>query len=203
MRLLSLRLSALCAMMAFLGGCASDPVNYYTLTPAARADVPTSAPAGVPLVEVLPVSVPAHIDLPQVVVRTGAGQVRSLEGDRWVGPLPDEFRGALAQLLSARMGVPAVQGLRADAATPVWRVQVDIQRFETASGQAVELDAVWRARLAPGQQATPVCRSQLREPVGPGVPAAVEGHQRNVAALVADIASALQADQGATPRCPR
>lgn len=202
MRLPSVRLSALCAVLGLLAGCASDPVNYYTLTPAGRPDVPATAPAGGALVEVLPVSVPPQIDLPQLVVRTGTGQVRSLDGDRWVGPLPDEFRGALAHSLSARMGVPAVQGLRPDAATPVWRVQVHIQRFETVSGEAVELDAVWRARLAPGGQATPVCHSQLREPVGPGVPAAVEGHQRNVARLAAEIAAALQAGGGAA-RCPR
>lgn len=201
MKFLSARLLPLCAVLA-LAGCASDPVNYYTLAPSSPPKAVASAPAGAPLVEVLSVSVPPQIDLPQVVIRTGTGQVDSLDGDRWVGPLPDEFRGALAQALSAEMGTPAIQGLRADPRTPVWRVQVDIQRFETLSGEAVELGAVWRARLSPEDRATPVCRSDLRESIGNGVPAAVEGHQRNVAALAGQIAQTLKAAGAAASRCP-
>ena len=201
MMLRSARLLPLGAVLA-LAGCASDPISYYTLAPADPPKAVASAPAGAPLVEILSVNVPPQIDLPQVVVRTGTGQVESLDGDRWVGPLPDEFRGALAQALSAEMGTPAIQGLRPDAKTPVWRVQVDIQRFETLSGEAVELGAVWKARLSPADRATPVCRSNLRESVGSGVAAAVEGHQRNVAVLASQIANTLKAGVAAAPRCP-
>ncbi|MEI2414993.1 PqiC family protein [Orrella sp. JC864] len=196
-----LRLLPGAAVLA-LAACASDPVSYYTLTPAQGEAAGAQPFAGQPLIEVLAVNVPPQIDLPQLVVRTGAGQVRSLDGHRWVGPLPDEFRGALSQALSARLGVPAVQGLRAQADAPVWRILVDVQRFETVAGESVELDAVWRARLAPDGLATPVCRSRLRHGVGPGTAAAVQGHQQNIQALAGAIAQILAGPPGSRPRCP-
>ncbi len=202
-----LRSMPLCATL-LLAACASDPINYYTLVPgqpaaqsAAGQSPADAAPAGAALVEVLAVNVPPHIDLPQLVVRTGAGQIQSLQGDRWVGPLPDEFRASLSQALSARLGVPAVQGLRAQPDVPVWRVQVDVQRFETEAGRAVELDAVWRARRAPDGPATPVCSSRLRQEVGAGVAAAVEGHQRNIDALAVAIAQGLRGAGQGQPGC--
>ena len=82
------------AASALLAACASPPVNFYTLLApgAGHAAQPAPAPAGVSVVQVLPVSIPAELDLPQIVVRSGQGEVVPLNGERWAGPLADQIR---------------------------------------------------------------------------------------------------------------
>src|SRR6185312_11842720 len=73
-----------------LAGCASAPLHYYTLmTPAGSTAGNAAAPAPYPF-ELLPVGVPAQVDVPQLVVREGGQGVQPLDGQRWIAPLGDE-----------------------------------------------------------------------------------------------------------------
>ena len=69
----------LAAAAALLGACASAPMHYYTLLPSAAAEAPN--PAGSLAFELLPVSVPAQVDQPQLVVREGGQSVALLDGE--------------------------------------------------------------------------------------------------------------------------
>jgi uncharacterized lipoprotein YmbA len=185
-------------LVVALAGCStSPPVHYYTLLApeagqaqgaAARQD--TKPPF---LLDVLPVTVPAQADQPQIMMRESDGVVAAYYSDRWTAPLSDEVRSALSYNLVRQLGVPDVQSLNAPAATPVWHVQVDIQRFDLMANGAAILDATWRVRPLnlPGQ--TLLCRSVSQIPLDGGTPTqAVAAQQKAVIALASTIASAIR-----------
>ena len=76
--------AALCVVVAVAAACASTPPSrFYTLSPAAPSGTTTSKLS----VVVGPVSIPALVDLPQMVVSTGPNQVSIDEFNRWASPL--------------------------------------------------------------------------------------------------------------------
>jgi uncharacterized protein len=110
-----------------------------------------------------------------------------LEQERWASPPADEIRRALSAALTARLGTIDVAGSAAPPGVPVYRVSVDVQRFESWPGEQTVLDAVWSVRALPGQ-AVMTCRSVFAEPVKPGFDALVGGHRQALGALAAQIA---------------
>ena len=202
------------ASAGLLAACAaSNPPNYYTLVPGARNPDPAAAARiDAQVIDLRPVIVPAPMDMPQIVARTGQGEVVLLESERWAGPLADEVRSALAAKLVARLGVPVVQDLPADRPGRALLVQVEVQRFDSVLGKQATLDAVWRVRKMAGPEGDAsdsrantslVCRSSyFATPAGEGVPALVQAHQRNVAALGDAITAAAGAVSAGQPVCP-
>lgn len=189
------------AATLLLAACASAPMHYYTLLPPAAA-IPTSSAAPIAF-EVLPVSVPAQVDQPQLVMREGGQSVALLEGHRWIAPLVDEVRGALDADLVRQLPGRNVAGMPAGE-QPLLQVTVDLRRFESQLGSDALIEAAWSVRLLHGAQpAALACTSQIRESVGPGYDALVQGHQRALAELAAQVATAarsLAANQRAS--CP-
>lgn len=187
-----------------LAACASAPTHYYTLvSPADAAGPAAAAPGGVPF-ELLPVSVPAQDDQPQLVVRQGGQGVALLDTERWIAPLGEEIRAALSAQLAARLGQPDVSGLAHAGGEPVARIKVDVRRFDSQPGGYALLEAAWSLRLT-GESATSAslaCTSQWRQPVGPGYDALVGGHQQALARLAGQIADAVRALPGGQARCP-
>jgi len=192
-----MRLAAMLMLVA-LGGCVSAgskaPERFHTLL--APASPAASASAAKPLyVDVLPVHVPAQVDHAQWVVRQGDDSLLVLEQDRWAAPLPDEIRGALVERLAARWSAVDVRAVGLPPG-PVWRVRVDVQRFESIAGQETRLEAAWSVSLPASGV---VCRSVFTEAVGEAsVAALAAGHRRNVAKLADAIGSRLQGTGG----CP-
>ncbi len=185
----------LLASLGLLAACAASALpNYYTLMPdmPARA-MSTAGSADIQVIDLRPVTVPAPMDVPQIVIRTGQGEVEPLNGERWAGPLADEIRASLATRLTARLHVPVVQDMRPDGRGQALTVQVEVQRFESLLGKRAVLEAVWRVRRL-------VCRSVFETSAGPGMPALVQAHQRNLEALGDVIASAAEAGEQAA--CP-
>jgi uncharacterized lipoprotein YmbA len=193
--------SALAVLAAALSGCAgSPPVRYYTLTApeqaGASAPAPVSAPAGY-AIDVAPVSVPAQADLPQLMLRSGSGELTAQYSDRWSAPLPNELRNALSLALTRQLGVPDVRRLAPAPGLPVWRVQVDVQRFDASTAGPAVIDATWRVRPLQGADAGLLCRSRIDVPVAmpagsTGLEAVVVAEQQAVALLGRTIASAVQ-----------
>jgi hypothetical protein len=175
-----------------LAACASAPVHYYTLiAPAsapAQAAVDRGAPPAAFQFELLPVGIPAQADQPQLVIRQGGQGVAPLGGERWIAPLAQEVRGALSADLAQALHTQDVSGLPAGD-KPRLRIKVDLRRFDSALGDYALIDAAWSLRLLPGGTAL-ACTGQVREPVGAGYDALVEGHQRALARLAAQIAQA-------------
>jgi uncharacterized protein len=171
-------------------GCASPRSNFYTLNSAAKP-VTTGAAYSV---AVGPVSVPAAVDRPQIVVRLAPNQVSIDEFHRWVSPLPDAIARVVAENLAAMLGTPHVTVFtQPTAAGAGYRVLIDVLRFESAPGEAASLDAVWTVRSTK-DGTTRSGRTTASEPVPDREYAALAAaHSRALGRLSADLAGAIQA----------
>jgi len=137
------------------------------------------------------ISVPAEVDNLSLVVRQGNGRLMLLADDRWTGSLSSQLSTAISQSLTQLVGMPPIQKLPAEAASAsVTKVQLDVQRFDLVPGQYVALDAVWSIQ-ASGSKSYLTCYTRLKQPVGVGVLALVQGQQNNVQALSVQVAQAL------------
>ncbi|MGF6999259.1 PqiC family protein [Paraburkholderia sp. GAS32] len=183
---------AVALALAALYGCASSPKSdFYTLSPAAaQTDMPPAAPIAV-LITV--VTVPDLVDRPQIVVRSGDNKVDIDEFARWADPLksqiPRVVRADLGQLLNSPLvSTYAIGGDSASA----YRVQLDIQRFDAALGDAVTVDVLWSV-APPGKKPVLSGRSTVHEPcTGAGFDGVVAAYSRALGTVSRDIASAIR-----------
>lgn len=186
---------------AALAGCSSPASRFYTLSPTddtARTTAAPSAGNAQWLIELAPVDVPPQVAKAQMVVQTDANQVRVLEQERWASMPGDEIRRALSGDLTQQLGTIDVYGSPHPEGVPVYRVSVNVQRFESWPGSHALIDAVWSVRALDSQTVL-TCRSVLNEKVGDGYDALVIGHRQAVEALSQSIASGVRA-LAAAPR---
>jgi len=182
------KLAIVGTLTAVVAGCTSAPSRFYTLSATAT---PSAASSNLS-VAVGPVSVPAAVDRPQIVVSTSPNQVTVDDFNRWAAPLQDNLARVVAENLVALLGTPRVtlfpQTLSADVD---YRVQIEIRNFESAPGKSASLDAVWSVRRAKdGKSETG--RTSAREKVEDnGYEALAAAHSRGVARLSQDIADAV------------
>ncbi|MEW5320378.1 MAG: hypothetical protein WDW38_011453 [Sanguina aurantia] len=197
------------AVVLALAACASAPLHYYTLvapaTDATNSGATAAAATGNLPFQLLPVTVPSQVDQPQLVVRQGGQSVSLLNGERWIAPLADEVRSALSTDLARQLHSEDVSALPGND-SPLLRIKLDVRRFDSQPGSYALIDGTWSVRVmhgASGQGSTVSCSSRISETVGPGYDALVEGHQRAIGRLAAQIAGAAQSlGNGQTPTCP-
>ena len=194
--LVSLAACAAVIGAALLTGCASSPPSrFYTLgTDPATEQAGTAKPTAPPafLIEVPTLDVPTQVARNQLVVSDSATRVSVLEQERWASPPADELRRALSGDLAARLGTFDVFASPHPADIPVYRIAVNVRRFESWPGSRAVLDTVWSVH-ALGRQTLVTCRTVQTEAVGPGYDALVAGHRRAVGALSDSIASVVRA----------
>src|SRR6267143_3559114 len=181
----------LCVLAA---GCATTPAaRLYTLSassPAAETALDISVSVG-------PVSIPAAVDRPQIVVASAADQVQLYDFNRWASPLQENLSSVIAQNLSALLGTSRVPRFpKTSSADADFRVAVDVQRFDSVIGQWAALDALWTVRrMRDGN--VQIHRTSVREPVhDDSFEALAAAHSRAAARLSQDIAEAVRALQG-------
>lgn len=187
-----IRANALAAVaLLLLTACSGAPTHYYTLL--APPDTVHGLPAADPAFQfsVAPVAIPPQVDIPQLLVRAGAGAMQPVETRRWVAPLASELRDALAANLHARLAVPEVSGVSPDPRLPLFRVRVAVRRFESELARTARIDAVWTVESARDAALAATCESSVAVPVAAGYEALAEGHQKAVAAIAAQVAAAL------------
>jgi len=180
-----------------LAACSSPNSRFYTL-----GDVSAGAPAAAPsvrtaaapawLIAVAPIDVPPQVAKNQLVVQTGPTQVKVLEEERWASLPGDELRRALSTSLTQQLNTIDVYGAAYSDTTPVYRVSMNVQRFESWPGSHALIDAVWSVR-AVRSTAVMTCRSVVSEPVGSGYDSLVDGHRRALQRISAQVAGAVQA----------
>ena len=190
-------------LLAALGACASAPTHFYTLqqdTAPVSAAPASSAPFQI---EVLPVAVPPQVDQAEFLVRQSDQRVAMLDNERWAAPLAAELRGAFAADLVAELGTRDVHGLPRPAAVPVYRIVIDVRVFDSWAGLHARIQADWSVRGS-SEAALVTCTSTASEDVGSGYDALVQGHQRAIARIAADIAVTVRGiGAGAAAACPR
>ncbi|MFO1322597.1 MAG: PqiC family protein [Burkholderiales bacterium] len=186
------------ALAALLAACASSPPSrFFTLSGAA----PPARPAAAPSVSVGPVTIPAVVDRPEIVVTVGDNEVWLDEFNRWAAPLADNIGLAVAENLAAALGTSQVTTSTPAAATPDYRVAINVQRFESAPGNFAAFDATFTVRRSP-DGATAGGRTTVRESLPErGYDALAAAHSRSLARLSRDVAGAIDALK-ATPAAP-
>ena len=179
------------AFVILAAGCgATPPARFYTL---GAVPGPAATPSEVS-VAVGPVTVPAAVDRPQIVVSTGPNQVRLDEFNQWASPLSNNIARVVAENLVAMLGTSRVtiSPLTLSAGAD-YRAIIEVQRFDSALGEAAMLDVVWtvtRARDGTSQTG----RTSVREPVtAQGYDALAAAHSRALARLSREMADAVRA----------
>ncbi len=177
-------------VLALACGCASTPTRYYTLS--ALAEPALARPVTGLSVAVGPVSIPALVDRPQLVLSIDSNQVQIDEFSRWAAPLADEVTRVTVLNLTQLLGGAEVGPSTGGAATSaVVRLRIDIVGFEARPGEVVLIDARWSLRRG---DTTRQGRALLREPTrGNGVEALAAAYSRALARMAADIATDLRA----------
>jgi uncharacterized protein len=176
-------------LVCLVAACASPASRFYALS---AAPTPAAAPATLS-VAVGPVAVPAAVDRPQIVVTVGPNQVRLDEFNRWAAPLQNGIARVVAENLVALLGTPSVTVSPLTLSEGAdYRVALEVQRFESAPGDAATLDAVWAvSRTKDGKAQTG--RTTVREPSpDKGFDALAAAHSRAIARLSQDIAAAVR-----------
>lgn len=184
---------SLLSAMALLAcaGCASPREHYYSLVPDAA---PVAARQAAPqrVIAVADVTVPEAVNRPQLVVGTGAHERMLLEQERWIEPLGEDLRRAIAQHLAARLPDERVMiGGERGAAAAALQVYVQVRRFDLSSSGGVRLEAHW---LVAGPDGKPLAEDDFTAAGGVavgGYPALVRAQADAVGSLAARIAAAL------------
>ncbi|MFN8642250.1 MAG: PqiC family protein [Candidatus Binatia bacterium] len=176
-------------LAAVLAACASAPSRFYALSATAAGDGAAAVPVAV---LVGPVTVPADVDRPEMVIQAAPNRVDVDEFNRWAAPLNDAIARVVAGDLTVLLATPDVAtapmaNFRADD-----RVTINVQRFESTPGQSVLLDAVWTVqRVADGT--TRSGRTTARQAVsGDGYAALAAAHSQALAQLSRDVADAIR-----------
>ena len=186
---------AIAMLLIALAGCGSVPAEYfYTMSATALA---ATAPAGATnwdagiTVEVA--TIPESVDRPQLVISAGENQVVILEQQRWAEPLKGQIARTVAVNLSRLIGAARVSAYPHAADTDaMFRITLDVQRFEARRGDAVAVEVLWTIRGADGP-ALASGRTVARETIGAeGYDELVGAHSRAFGAVSRDIAAALQ-----------
>jgi hypothetical protein len=169
--------------------------RFYTLSATTSAAEPESQLS----VSVGPVSVPAAVDRPEMVVSIGANQVRLEEFNRWVSPLKDEISRVVAENLVAMLGTGKVtQSLQVLSGDAAYRASIEVQRFESAQGESARLDAVWTVSRNKDDNSM-TGRTSVQEKVQQeGYEGLAAAHSRAIARLSRDIADAVRTLEGAS-----
>ncbi|MGF6901412.1 PqiC family protein [Paraburkholderia sp. GAS348] len=183
---------AMAVALAALCGCASSPKSeFYTLSPQAPQ---ASAPAAAPITVLIGVvTVPELVDRPQIVVRSSDSKVEIDEFARWADPLktqiPNVIRADLARLLDS--AYVSTRPIGVDPAS-AYRVQLDVQRFDGALGDAATVDVLWSVS-PPGKGSPRSGRSTVQEHcAGAGYDALVAAYSRALVAVSRDISASIR-----------
>ncbi|MGQ0698352.1 MAG: PqiC family protein [Panacagrimonas sp.] len=187
------RASAALAMLVISACASSPPVRFYTLVDLGAAPQPADAAAPY-AIALDPVSVPRQVDVPQLVVATRDGSaLRLAENHRWLAPLGEEIRAALSQHLQASLGVADVSRVSAPTDTRVYRLKVDVQRFESSAPGDQALVAVqWSLRDNASATVLASCttRAQNASPAK-SHDGLVIAYKRDIASIAGQIAFAI------------
>jgi uncharacterized lipoprotein YmbA len=202
--------------------------TFDTVDAAGRGAAVPAAPSR--FFEVLPVTLPLQDDQPQLVTEQPDGSFAVLEQQRWLGPLKSEIRDALSYRLSQRfaeamapVGTGAAGGAGAGAGAgaggtgagsatgtgpvsgvrAVWRIGVEVQRFDSAPGRYARLDAAWTVRSPTDATTTLICRNVFEERAANDYPALVQAHRAAVGRLADTIADTIfKVQSGGMSVCP-
>lgn len=179
--------------LALLTGCAAVPrqeTRFYLLEPLAE---PAAARPEQAWIGLGPVTLARYLDRPQMVTRSGPGQVHLEEFHQWAGPLQENVSQVLSDDLARRLGSERLAILPARGLPPLgYQIEVDILRLDAGPSDTAFLEARWRLIDGRTQQVLRVARSRLQQPLAGG-PSDYAGLSRALSQLLAGLAEEIAA----------
>jgi len=196
------RVAVITICLIAIGGCGRSPATrFYALTPVSGSTAAAPASTLAPAIGVRSVDLPAELDRPQIVTRSGTNSVQLAEFDRWSAPLRDIVSRLIAENLAAQLPTdrvavyPWMPGDSIDQ-----EVTVEIVRFEGRLGGPCVLEARWRVAGTSGRGGRVVGRTNAVEHAGADYASVVAAQSRLVGRLSADIAAGIRSNVAAAPQ---
>ncbi len=184
------RISGACALV-LLAACGSTPSSRLYVLDTPPVEQAASIDKGLRLV-MGPITVPAYLDRPQIVVRDG-GRLRALEFERWAEPVIDGVAAVLTQQVSAATGIEVLPFMWPGGLGDSWRVPTEIIRFEAETPGTFVLEARWVIMSPDAEEIGDRRRRRYEAPVDVDDPAAiVAAASETLGRLAADIAVSVQ-----------
>lgn len=190
---------AIASALLLLAACASPPATRFHSLLATEPPPHAHANSSRVSWELGRVDVPAQVDRPQMVLRLADDSLAVLEQDRWIAPLRDELRAALAERLSYRLGPPGAGSGSTGGVAAHWRIDVQVLRFDSVPAAQARIVADWTLR---GVDVALTCRSSIDVAAVGSISGLVQAHQRAVERLADAIARGLDGSRaGQAPGC--
>jgi len=168
--------------------------RYYTLSAEAPPRVQSSAAMPRFHVAIGPVSVPAAIDRPQIVLSIAPNRYSISDAERWSEPLKNELPYLIARHVGQHLTAAGVSAyMQYSSQDADYRVPIDITRFESVPGKSATLAATWSVRDRTGARLRESHSVFVESVHAPGVAPLVAAHAKAVAALGNEIAQAIDA----------
>lgn len=179
-------------LAGLLAGCASPPARYYTLEP-----VPGPVLHGGPgSVELRSPGVAGYLDRDSVVHSSAGYQVSIDSLNLWGAPFGEMLTRVLAQDLTQRLpGTVVFSASGTLSATPVMRVELDIQRFDVQPGAgygSVVLQAQYAVSRTGGAPGAARVFSAQQPMAGPGTAQQAAAMSGALGQLATRLAEALR-----------
>jgi len=187
--------AALGSAILLLGGCATAPSSFYTLTSTLSAKDSAAPLADKGLaVGVGPVRFPEFLDRPQIVSRAGPNRLALDEFHRWGGSLQDDFLRVLGENLGQLLGTSRILVEPAEARFALdFRVIADVLSFEGTAGGDVAFKVRWAVLDPYLDQALVVRENSYRSRAsGEDPEAMISALSETVAAFSRDLATQLR-----------
>jgi uncharacterized lipoprotein YmbA len=125
------------------------------------------------IIRVGPVTLPSYLDRRQIVTRSGQNEIDLAEFDRWGGSLDEEITRLLVisltrQLASKGITVVPWSSVNLANAPLLYRIPVNLSRFDGALGETVVLNASWGVLFKKDKEENPLVirESMITEVVG-------------------------------------
>jgi len=183
--------AGLCLML--LTGCGvTQPSRYYLLTPVEESSAGTVSTVA-PALGIGPVTFPAYLDRPQIVLRSGGNQLLYAESHRWAEPLKTAFSHTLSENLSIMLATDrTVIHPWSRSVMPDYQVVVNVTRFDADAGGTVNLSAGWKIIRSSDSKVMNQNKAMYTEAAGStDYPAIVAAQSRAVEQLSRNIATAI------------
>ena len=163
------RLLGALALAAAVTGCAAtQPTNFYTLSPSTEPNVAKRSTTASLVIGLGPITLPPYLDRPGIVTRQGANQMRLAELSQWAEPLEPLITRVMAEDLYALLDASDVIPIPQRGDLPLDRVvEIDVGRFDADAAGQVVLDARWRIYQGDNETLLASGRSQVTEQGAP------------------------------------
>lgn len=188
-----------------LVGCSSPNPTFYTLNAPPIAQTPPTAKQT--RIMVGPVTLPAAVDRPQLVVQKANNTLQVFEYRRWANTLKGDVADVIVSNVAQALQISNVWSFSQSTQTNFdYQVFIDVQNLESKPGDRVVVDVLWTIKPSqqlgsPGKGAThsksanakPIMgRSLVQEPVtGDGFEALVLAQSKAFARVGQDIAKSM------------